>query len=58
MTGDGYTRKLDELDRLSNDLDVALQPDLIGSLLDEVIREGRANRHSNAGFSPDLTPSG
>lgn len=36
--GDCCTTKLDELDRLLNDPDLPLQPDLIWSLLDEVIR--------------------
>ncbi len=58
MTDDSYTRKLDELDRLLNDPDVAMQPDLIWNLLDEVIRAGYARRHSNAGFSSELTPGG
>jgi hypothetical protein len=38
--GDCCTSKLDELDRLLNDPDLPLQPDLIWSLLDEVIRVG------------------
>jgi hypothetical protein len=42
MTDDYLTRRLDELDRLLNDPDVPLQPDLIWSLLDEVIRARRS----------------
>jgi hypothetical protein len=42
MTDDYLTRKLYELDRLLNDPDVPLQPHLIWSLLDEVIRERRS----------------
>ncbi|HEX3575417.1 MAG TPA: hypothetical protein VHU42_12520 [Rhodopila sp.] len=33
-----YSRKLDELDRLLNDPDVPMQPDLIWSLLADVSR--------------------
>jgi hypothetical protein len=42
-------RKLDELDRLLNDPDVPIQPELIWCLLDEVAKwEGR----SEASMSP------
>ena len=44
MTDDYRTRKLDELDRLLNDPDVPLQPDLIWILLEEVIRVGCSDR--------------
>jgi hypothetical protein len=37
MNDDTYTRKLDELDRLINDPNVPMQPDLIWRLLDEII---------------------
>ena len=36
MTPIDYLRKLDELDRLLNDPDVPIQPELIWCLLDEV----------------------
>ena len=36
MTDDEYARKLDELDRLLNDPDVAMQPSQIWRLLAEV----------------------
>jgi hypothetical protein len=42
MTDDYLTRKLDELDHLLNDPNVPLQPDLIWSVLDEVIRARRS----------------
>jgi hypothetical protein len=38
MTCIDYVRKLDELDRLLNDPDVPIQPDLIWFLLDEVMK--------------------
>jgi hypothetical protein len=38
MTCTDYVRKLDELDRLLNDPDVPMQPDLIWCLLDEVMK--------------------
>jgi hypothetical protein len=38
MTDDEYTRKLDELDHLLNDPDVAMQPARVWSLLAEVAR--------------------
>ena len=37
MTSADYVRKLDELDRLLNDPDVPIQPELIWCLLDEVM---------------------
>jgi hypothetical protein len=37
MTDDIYTRQLDELDRLTNDPSVPIEPDLIWHLLDELI---------------------
>jgi hypothetical protein len=36
MTDGGYARKFDELDRLLNDPDVPMQPDLVWRLLDEM----------------------
>ena len=42
MTDDYLNRKLDELDHLLNDPNVPLQPDLIWSVLDEVIRARRS----------------
>jgi len=36
MRDDDYDRKLDELDRLLNDPDVPMQPDLVWSLLAEL----------------------
>lgn len=36
MTDTDYSRKLEELDRLLNDPDVALEPDRIWSLLAEI----------------------
>jgi hypothetical protein len=56
--GDCCTTKLDQLDRLLNDPDVPLQPDLIWSLRDEVIRAGCSDRGR---VVPDVTiqtPSG
>jgi hypothetical protein len=41
MTDDIYARKLDELDRLLNDPAVPIDPDLIWSLLDEIIASTR-----------------
>ena len=38
MTSTDYVRKLDELDRLLNDPDVPIQPELIWCLLDEVMK--------------------
>jgi len=38
MTSDEYVQTLDELDRLINDPDVPIQPELIWSLLDEVAK--------------------
>jgi hypothetical protein len=38
MTSVDYVRKLDELDRLLNDPDVPIQPELIWCLLDEVMK--------------------
>jgi hypothetical protein len=38
MTSADYVRKLDELDRLLNDPDVPIQPELIWCLLDEVMK--------------------
>jgi hypothetical protein len=38
MTASGYVRTLDELDRLLNDPDVPIQPDLIWCLLEEVAK--------------------
>ena len=35
MTDGGYARKFDELDRLLNDPDVPMKPDLVWRLLDE-----------------------
>jgi hypothetical protein len=55
---DCCTTKLDELDRLLNDPDLPLQPDLIWSLLDEVIRAGCTGRGR---VMPDVaiqTPAG
>lgn len=37
MTEDVYTSKLDELDRLISDPHLQMEPDLIWSLLDEII---------------------
>jgi hypothetical protein len=37
MTDDIYVRKLELLDRLINDPNIPMQPDLIWSLLDEII---------------------
>jgi len=50
MTNDDYTRKLDEVDRLLNDPDVPIQPDLIWSLLAEV-----SVHESQAGIARSLT---
>ncbi len=36
MSDSEYERKLDELDRLLNDPDVPMQPDLVWSLLAEI----------------------
>ena len=36
MTDADYDQKLDELDRLLNDLDVPMQPDRVWSLLAEI----------------------
>jgi hypothetical protein len=38
MTSTDYVRKFDELDRLLNDPDVPIQPELIWCLLDEVAK--------------------
>ena len=37
MTDDDYVRKLDEMKRVPNDLDVPMQPALIWRLADEVL---------------------
>ena len=42
MTDGDYARKLDELDRLLNDSDVPMQPELVWRLLDEVSKQSRA----------------
>ena len=42
MTDGDYARKLDELDRLLNDSDVPMQPELVWRLLDEVSKQPRA----------------
>jgi hypothetical protein len=39
MTETEYARKQDELDRLLNDPDVAMEPSLVWSLLAEISRE-------------------
>jgi hypothetical protein len=44
MTFEDYVRKLDELERLLNDPDVPVQPDLIWCLLDEVAGWGSMHR--------------
>jgi hypothetical protein len=41
MTHDDYAWKLDELDRLLNDWDVPMQPELVWRLLDEVSEQSR-----------------
>jgi hypothetical protein len=41
MADDNCARKLDELDRLLNDPAVPMDPDLIWSLLDEIIASTR-----------------
>jgi hypothetical protein len=43
-----YSRKLDELDRLLNDPDVPMQPDLIWSLLADVSRPDAASTACSA----------
>ncbi|HEX2943357.1 MAG TPA: peptide chain release factor 1 [Rhodopila sp.] len=52
-----YARKLDELDRLLNDPDVPMQPDLIWSLLADVSglegTRGRASSGSIMWQSPE-----
>ncbi len=42
MTDLDYDRKLDELDRLLNDPDVPMQPDLVWSLLAEIAERDMA----------------
>jgi len=48
MTASDYARTLDELDRLLNDPDVPIQPDLIWSLLDEVAKWERGIEKSTS----------
>jgi hypothetical protein len=43
-TATDYVRKLDELDRLLNDPDVPIQPELIWCLLDEVAKAAITDR--------------
>ena len=43
MTNEYHSTKLDELDRLLNDPDLPVQPDMVWGLLDEVIRAGYAS---------------
>ena len=47
MTDRDYTQKLDQLDRLLNDPEVAMEPNLVWSLLAEVSQHDglRAPRH-------------
>jgi hypothetical protein len=47
-----YSRKLDELDRLLNDPDVPIQPDLIWSLLADVARPEMAPTGQSATHRP------
>ena len=42
MTNDYRSTKLDELDRLLNDPDLPIRPDMVWGLLDEIIRAGYA----------------
>jgi hypothetical protein len=40
MTNDYRSTKLDELDRLLNDPDLPIRPDMVWGLLNEIIRAG------------------
>ncbi len=48
MTASEYARTLDELDRLLNDPDVPIQPELIWSLLDDVAKWERQLETGNS----------